>query len=61
METAVIALTLNREKNTRRLRAISPPRALENKKRTPENRHRLQCKSLPNVADLVNGMWKVAP
>ena len=23
--------------------------------------HRLQCKSLFNVADLVNGVWKVAP
>ena len=31
------------------------------KKRASENRHRLQCKSLFNVADLVNGMWKVAP
>ena len=30
-------------------------RALENKKRDPENCHRLQCKSLFNVADLVNG------
>ena len=30
------------------------------KKRAPENCHRLQCKSLFNVADLVNGMWKVA-
>ena len=29
-------------------------RALE--KRAPENCHRLQCKSLFNVADLVNGM-----
>ena len=37
-------------------------RALEKKKkRAPENHHRLQCKSLFNVADLVNGMWKVAP
>ena len=36
-------------------------RALENQKRAPENCHRLQCKSLFNVADLVNGMWKVAP
>ena len=36
-------------------------RALENKKEPPENCHRLQCKSLFNVADLVNGMWKVAP
>ena len=31
-------------------------RALENLKIAPENRHRLQCKSLFNVADLVNGM-----
>ena len=32
-------------------------RALESKKRAPENRHRLQCKlCLFNVADLVNGM-----
>ena len=31
------------------------------KKRAPETRHRLQCKSLFNIADLVNGMWKVAP
>ena len=33
-------------------------RALEKrrKKSTPENCHRLQCKSLFNVADLVNGM-----
>ena len=31
------------------------------KKKAPENCHRLQCKSLFNVADLVNGMWKVAP
>ena len=36
-------------------------RALENQKRPPENCHRLQCKSLFNVANLVNGMWKVAP
>ena len=36
-------------------------RALENKKRAPENRHRRRCKTLFNVADLVNGMWKVAP
>ena len=36
-------------------------RALKNKKSAPENHHRLQCKSLFNVADLVNGMWKVAP
>ena len=37
-------------------------RALEKKKkRAPENCHRLQCKSLFNVADLVSGMWKVAP
>ena len=31
-------------------------RALENPKRAPENCHRLQCKSLFNVANLVNGM-----
>ena len=31
-------------------------RALENQKRAPENCHKLQCKSLFNVADLVNGM-----
>ena len=30
-------------------------------KRAPENYNRLQNKSLSNVADLVNGMWKVAP
>ena len=36
-------------------------KALENQTRAPENCHRLQCKSLFNVADLVNGMWKVAP
>ena len=37
-------------------------RALENQKRAPENCHRLQGKSLFNVAiNLVNGMWKVAP
>ena len=37
-------------------------RALENPKRAPENRHRMQCKNLFNVANiLVNGMWKVAP
>ena len=30
-------------------------------KRAPENCHRLQCKSLLNVADLVIGMCKVAP
>ena len=35
--------------------------APEMQKRAPENCHRLQCKSLFNVADLVNGMWKVAP
>ena len=38
------------------LRAISPPkckkRALVNQNRAPENCHRLQCKSLFNVADL---------
>ena len=32
-------------------------RALENKKVAPENCHRLQCKNLFNVADLVN--WDV--
>ena len=31
-------------------------RTLENPKRAPENHHRLQCKRLFNVADLVNGM-----
>ena len=31
-------------------------RALEIKKRAPVICHRLQCKSLFNVADLVNGM-----
>ena len=31
-------------------------RALENQKRAPESCHRLQCKSLFNVADSVNGM-----
>ena len=36
-------------------------RALENQKRAPENCHRMQCNSLFIVADLVNGMWKVAP
>ena len=35
--------------------------APEMQKRAPENCHRLQCKSLFNVAELVNGMWKVAP
>ena len=31
-------------------------------KKNPDwNCHRLQCKSLFNVANLVNGMWKVAP
>ena len=30
-------------------------------KRAPGNCHRLQCKSLFSVADLVNGIWKVAP
>ena len=35
--------------------------APEMQKRAPENRHRLQCKGLFNVADLANGMWKVAP
>ena len=34
-------------------------RALENEKRAPEIW--LQWKSLFNVADLVNGMWKAAP
>ena len=48
------------EKITRGLPAMQK-RALENQKRAPENCHRLQCKSLFNVADLVNGMWKVAP
>ena len=32
------------------------PESLENHKRAPENHHRLQCKSLFNVAELVNGM-----
>ena len=37
-------------------------RALKNiLNRDPENCHRLQCKSLFNVGDLVSGMWKVAP
>ena len=31
-------------------------RALKIKKRAPENCHRLQCKSLFNIADLVNGI-----
>ena len=47
-------------KNTQGLHMILPPemkkRALENQKRAPENRHRLQCKSLFNIADLDNGM-----
>ena len=30
--------------------------AFENQKRVPENCHRLQCKSLFDVADLVNRM-----
>ena len=30
-------------------------------KKATENCHRLQYKSLFNVADLVKGMWKVAP
>ena len=54
----------SREINTRGSRWFRPQnakRALENKKRAPENCNRLQCKSLFNVADLVNGMWKVAP
>ena len=54
-----------REKITWGLRAISPPKCKKEpskiKKRAPKNCHRLQCKSLFNVADLVNGMWKVAP
>ena len=33
----------------------------EEEKIAPENCHRLQCKGLFNIADLVNGMWKVAP
>ena len=36
-------------------------RALKNKKEPLKIVHRLQCKSLFKVADLVNGMWKVAP
>ena len=36
-------------------------RPLENQNWAPENPHRLQCKSLYNVADLVSGMWKLAP
>ena len=39
-----------RRKNTQRLRAISPPKY----KRALENCHRVQCKSLFNVADFVN-------
>ena len=35
------------------------PQKTRKQKRAPENCHRLQCKSLFNVADLVNGMWKV--
>ena len=31
-------------------------RAPRKKKRAPENCHRLQCRSLFNVADLVNGI-----
>ena len=45
--------------------AISPPKCKTEpskiKTQPLKNRHRLQCKSLLNVADLVNGMWKVAP
>ena len=53
-------------KNYTGLRAISPPKCKKESskkthKKAPENCHRLQCKSLFNVADLVNGMWKVAP
>ena len=33
----------------------------EMQKRAPKNCHSLQRKSLFNVADLANGMWKVAP
>ena len=51
---------LIRKKITRGLWAISPPKCKKEpskkKKRAPENGHRLQCKSLFNVADLVNGM-----
>ena len=36
-------------------------RALEKQKRAPENCHRLPSKSMFNVADLVNGMWNIAP
>ena len=43
--------------------AILPPKCKKEPstiKRAPKNLYRLQWKSLLNVADLVNGMWKVA-
>ena len=44
---------------------ISPPKCKKepskNKTRAPENCHRLQCKNLFNVADLVNGSVKSSP
>ena len=51
----------SRENITRGLRVISPPKCKKEPsekrgKRALENCHRLQCKSLFNVADLVNGM-----
>ena len=63
---------LHQGKNTWGLWALSaqkcPPKKKKKKKkqpsnikkRAPENCHSLQCKSLLNVADLVNGMWKTA-
>ena len=49
-----------RGKITQGLWAILPPKCKKEpskiKNKSPENCHRLQCKSLFNVADLVNGM-----
>ena len=63
--TKILAQLCIREKITRGLRASFPPKCKKEPSifflRAPENCHRLQCKSLLNVADLVNGMWKVAP
>ena len=56
-----------REKITRGLRAILPPKSKKEpskKKKSPwklPSIGLLQCKSLFDIADLVNGMWKVAP
>ena len=54
-----------REKSARGLWAISPPKCKKEPSKIEKEPLKIaidcNCKSLFNIADLVNGMWKVAP